>query len=221
MNLSEILFERLQELILPADYPAGEIVPIEKQLRGTAFFPLGEGILEAGKWKHDEHYPMMVLAQDCGNEARANEVFASTLQSELAYGNTTWINLEKLLGKEAMKDCFFTTAIMGLRKSGQKDDQASYAFSTKGKDFLQLNLSFFREQLENADPDVIIALGLPVVHFLSAIFTREMHAFKELKSLKALESYCPKGYIDIIRDGNPLRIVFITKPKQKLKELIN
>jgi hypothetical protein len=109
-------------------------------------------------------------------------VFASTLQSELAYGNTTWINLEKLLGKEAMKDCFFTTAIMGLRKSGQKDDQASYAFSTKGKDFLQLNLSFFREQLENADPDVIIALGLPVVHFLSAIFTREMHAFKELKS---------------------------------------
>lgn len=212
MNLSEILYENLGEMIPANTYPKEHIVPITARLGGAAFFPLGDGLYKAGDWKKEEHFPIMVLAQDCGNEAEAAEVLNTVSQSEMAYGNVNWLCIQKLLGEEAMQDCFFTTAIMGLRSGETKTSGASYAFHAKAQEFLGLNQSFFELQLEEADPDVIIALGLPVCNFLSLIFPKQLQAFSKVKTQKDLDELCPKGFVDLMRDGNPLRIVFIGNP---------
>lgn len=212
MNLSEILYESLGEMIPANAYPKEHIVPIAARLSGAAFFPLGDGLYKAGDWKKEEHFPIMVLAQDCGNEAEAAEVLNTVSQSEMAYGNVNWLCIQKLLGEEAMQDCFFTTAIMGLRSGETKTSGSSYAFHAKAQDFLGLNQTFFELQLEEADPDVIIALGLSVCSFLGSIFPKQLHAFSKVKTQKDLDEACPKGFVDLIRDGNPLRIVFIGNP---------
>ena len=96
-------------------YPEG-IVKVDKPLRGTAFFPGGDGLyLENEVADHLIKY--MILGQDYDNVKNYEKVRDSEKQSEVALKNRTWINILVLLEKAGIspKECFFTNALMGLK----------------------------------------------------------------------------------------------------------
>lgn len=219
MNLSEELLELLQVYFPEEIYPLDYFVPVKSELPNAYFFPLGEGIYEKGKWKVHDHYPIMVLAEDCGEE--------KTYLSQLSKSNLTpkfsqeigesvtsvyWNKLLLLLGEETMKDCFFSHAIMGLRKGNTNQTANSFVFTEQCHSFLKANQKFFMAQLELLEPDVIIALGINQPKFLAGCFPKQLNAFSMVDSIEKFAKVCPKGFIEIFHDEHPLRIVFILEP---------
>lgn len=219
MNLSEELLELLEVYFPEEIYPLDYFVPVKSQLPTEYFFPLGEGIYEKGKWKVHDHYPLMVLAEDCGEEKTyLSQLSKSTLKSENfqeieeSVTNVYWNKLLLLLGEEAMKDCFFSHAIMGLRKGHSNQTTSSFVFTEKGQSFLKTNQKFFMAQLELLEPDVIIALGINQPKFLAGCFPKQLNGFSKVDSIEKFAKVCPKGFIEIFHDEHPLRIVFILEP---------
>lgn len=219
MNLSEELLELLQVYFPEEKYPLDYFVPVKSQLPTAFFFPLGEGIYEKGKWKVHDHYPIMVLAEDCGEEeAYSSQLSKSSLavktsqEIDESETNVYWNKLLLLLGEETMKDCFFSHFIMGLRKGKSNQSAHSFLYSAEGHSFLKANEKFFMAQLEILEPDVIIALGINQPKLLARCFPKQLKALSNVDSIEKFAKVCPKGFIEIFHDEHPLRIVFILEP---------
>jgi hypothetical protein len=219
MNLSEELIE-LKQVYFPEEiFPKDYFVPIKSPIPTEYFFPLGEGIYEKGKWKVHDHYPIMVVAEDCGEEEaylsqwskiRMSPKFTKELGERES--NEYWNKLLLLLGEETMKDCFFSHFIMGLRKENSNQSAHSFLYTAEGQSFLKANEKFFMAQLELLEPDVIIALGINQPKFLAGCFPKQLKALSTVDSLEKFVNVCPKGFMEIFHDGHPLRIVFIPEP---------
>lgn len=154
----------------------------------------------------------MVLGQDYDNEENFKKVRCLKTQSELENHNRTWLNLINILGKETLSECFFTNAIMGLRKGKEKNTGRSKAFAKGNEEFLKQNMAFFKEQLNAVQPQTIICLGIQVPSFLGACFQNELGSLQPIRNFRQLDHEFPEGKTQITYLGKQIRLIFLTHP---------
>jgi uracil-DNA glycosylase family 4 len=139
------------------------VVPVPEPIEGTAFFPGGLGLwLE----QYDSRPPfpkdIMVVGQDFNTRATSDR--ARIAGSEVG-SSSTWRNMKKVfptLGVP-LKDCFFTNVYMGLRTIGPETGRFPGA---KDREYVARCATFFKRQLEVAQPKIIVTLGLEPLRFL-------------------------------------------------------
>lgn len=212
MKHSEALFNKLNEIV-KAKLP--EIVPVPaKRLKGTAFFPAGDGVYKEGNWKPRESYPIMVVGQDYDNEKNFGIVLKSKTQSEVSNSNKTWINLKRLLGEEILSKCFFTNAIMGLRFEDSKNTGVSKAFARGDnyETFLKENFTFFKDQLSIMRPELVICLGAQLPRFIGGCFPEQFPDLIRVRSFKDLDALPEKSRYTLKYRGGEATLIFITHP---------
>lgn len=178
MHSIEHLFNLSDKLAYPPTMRA-----VRGEIAGVAFFPGGNGTFDnstslAGK-------PVMILGQDFDTEANFDA--AKRNKGESLTGNATWRNLLKLLQEADISPeaCFFTNAIMGVRKAG-KNTGKSPGF--KDPAFLQECRRFFLEQLVLQQPQLVLALGLQVAAFLAPL-APELANWEKHKSLTDIDTH--------------------------------
>lgn len=190
--MSEIkrLWETLE--IMRLSYPLVDMEAPSPQFRveGKAFFPIGRGLLENGD-ETVSNKLVMILGQDFGTV----EYFQQNVRqagTENTTGNPTWNNLLTLLDASGIdhKSCFFTNAIMGLRKTGKNTD-SPVAF--KNPTFIAGCQQFFLAQIQVQRPRVILALGYWPAHFLShnlsPMLTKYWGHFRSITPIVAEDSH--------------------------------
>lgn len=210
MILSEMLFEKMKKTI--KNYPI-LLVPItNKRLKGTAFFPAGDGVYKEKNESIKNYYQIMVVGQDYDNEDNYEKVQKLPNQSELDNKNTTWRNLIKILGKDIVKQCFFTNAIMGLRVGNTKNTGVSVAFKKGNEQFLNENISFFKEQVRVMQPEIIICFGAQIPRFIGKCFPDKFPDLNKIKSFKQLDYSDFKDQNKLFFDEKSIKIIFITHP---------
>jgi hypothetical protein len=209
MKSSDNLFEKL--LLNLTSYP-DDVKPIKQRLKGTAFFPGGDGIYKEGNFKHKDHYPIMVVGQDYDNEYNFHKVFESPTQSELSNSNKTWFNLKKILGEEVLQNCFFTNAIMGLRIGNSKNIGISKAFKKNNEPFLLENQQFFNEQLNEIKPKLIICLGAQLPRFIGACYLEQLVELAKVRSFSQLDFLNESGVFKLKYTEGEANLIFITHP---------
>ena len=209
MTYFKLLFDLQIESI--QTYPK-EIVPVPFLLKGTAFFPAGDGVYKENNEPMKSHYSIMVVGQDYDNEANFNIVQNLPNQSELDNKNTTWRNIIKILGEDIVKQCFFTNAIMGLRIGSTKNTGVSVAFKKGNENFLQENIDFFKEQIRVIKPKVIICLGAQMPKFIGKCFPEVFPDLNKINSFKQLDTSDFKDQNELFFDEKHIKIIFITHP---------
>lgn len=145
---------------LPTLRPYPECMPeITPKLSGRAFFPGGFGRADNSTDDLPRH-PVMIVGQDFGTIEYWN---ALGLVDEPSDG--TWAEMLRLLESVAIDPsyCFFTNAIMGIRRDGPITGEHP-AFDDR--EFIDRCLVFLGEQIEQMRPSVVVLLGtIPAVLF--------------------------------------------------------
>jgi len=210
MNPSTQLFKILNSTV--KSYPK-EIVPVpEERLKGTAFFPAGDGVYKEGEWQPKDYYPIMVLGQDYDNYFNFKKVRKSDSQSEVSNSNKTWQNLDNILGEETLSNCFFTNAIMGLRINDSKNTGVSKAFNKGNEIFLSENCQFFKEQLKEIQPKLIICLGSQIPRFIGECFPDQLLQLASVRRFDDLDSLNKTGIFKLKYHSGESTMIFITHP---------
>ncbi len=177
MTEIELLFNKIDK------YPYPEtMLKVCGEIKGRAFFPGGKGTFDNSNNISDKR--IMILGQDFDCEKNFNISLVNG--EEDIKKNPTWRNLLEFLNKElkiSSKDCFFTNAILGIRK-GDKSTGKSPAF--KNKVFIKNCQEFFMYQLEIQKPMAIFVLGKYVAEFLSAI-SAELKSWSKIKNFKTID----------------------------------
>jgi hypothetical protein len=202
--ITDDLFKKLNDIIEEKIYPVG-INPVPRdRIMGKAFFPGGDGLLDEQKTFPDRG--IMILGQDFDNECN----FIKSLKKGHEENSKTWYYLEKILGVETMRNCFFTNAIMGLREGDTRNTGRSKAFNKKNKIFLDKCRQFFIEQVRYQKPKLIIGLGAHIPKFLSETSNNLKH-LSEITSLLKLGNNIEKNIFNNI-DGYETKVIFVTHP---------
>ena len=161
MTEIDLLYTQLRKLSYPDSMQkiGGELT------RGRAFFPGGKGTLDNSDTISNKR--IMILGQDQDNEVNFKKSVARG--GENVETGKTWQNLRLFLKSVGIdeNDCFFTNAIMGVRKNG-KNTGKSPAFTDKG--YIAQCRKFLIYQIETQKPKLIIVLGLRVAEILSDLF---------------------------------------------------
>lgn len=132
------------------------LVPLPFELTGRGFFPGGDGLWREPSAIHEESmhaYPfdgIMFVGQDFGSQAkypRPNSPWES--------GNTTWRFLTKRIETSGIPgaSCFFTNALLGLRKLGSTVGQNPCITDLKYMDTCRAFLAY---QIEIINPRLIV-----------------------------------------------------------------
>jgi len=156
----QILFDEIAKY---NTYP-DSMLRICGEIKGVAFFPGGKGTIDCSDDLSDKK--IMILGQDF--DCEKNYKTSLDKGTEDIKKNPTWRNILKLLEESGIKgnQCFFTNAIMGIRK-GNIGTGKSPAFRNKG--FIEYCQRFFIKQIDVQKPRLIIVLGLATAEFLSSI----------------------------------------------------
>lgn len=202
MNDIKNLFLHSSTLSYPQD-----MIEVNGSLKGNAFFPGGTGLLGgeislAGK-------PVMVLGQDF--DCAANYAVSLENGRENIEQNATWRNLLALLKLTDINpnNCFFTNAIMGIRK-GNKGTGKSPAF--KDKAFIKQCQELFLYQLEAQKPKVILVLGKHVAEFLAPT-AAQLNDWQRIKNFSEVDKAGSQVKSNIIfNNGLVANVVLLTHP---------
>ena len=137
------------------------------EITGVAFFPGGKGTFNNENIISDKK--IMILGQDF--DCKDNFEVSKNNGKEDIRKNPTWRNLLILLGEAGISnnDCFFTNAILGVRK-GNKGTGKSPAF--KSPEFIAGCQQFFLHQIEVQKPEAIFVLGKFTAKFLANMSER-------------------------------------------------
>jgi hypothetical protein len=212
--VTDKLFRRLNTIV--KSYPEGIVRVPDKRIKGTAFFSGGDGFLHEQKdFKKSE---IMILAHDFGTVENFEESILSRREFTMPKDSPTWNNLEKILenaGQISMDNCFFTNAIMGLRKGVKKNTGRHKAFLEKEEQFLEECREFFIEQLKAQKPKLIIGLGAHIPKFLSGT-SKNLECLSKITSLSKIGKSVEENlFNDVVFDGftgYKTNIIFITHP---------
>ncbi|PLS79573.1 MAG: hypothetical protein CYG59_12535 [Chloroflexi bacterium] len=169
-----------------APYPKG-VVPVPKQIAGTAFFPGGSGLWQPNGSDVLPHFPVgkvMVLGHDFHSEIGYHQSLAKCGEN---LKGPTWRNLLKLLREADIEpeQCFFTNAYMGLRAGSNTTGKFPGAYDA---DFVERCRSFLAEQIAVQQPRLILTLGNYVPSILASLSTdlgqwRKNHSLIQLDAL--------------------------------------
>jgi len=205
----ENLFSRLSTLSYPHT-----MKEIKGNIKGRAFFPAGKGTFDNGDSLSNTS--IMVLGQDFDSEK--NYKISLEKGQEDINKNPTWRNLCLFLtaiGKSP-EDCFFTNAIMGIRKS---DVSTGKSPAFKDQKFIQDCQKFFLYQIEIQKPKVIFVLGKYVAEFLAfstegfALTSMNLSSWKNIKNFATLDEKGNQIKKDIIfNNGIKSSLVILTHP---------
>ncbi|TWI44868.1 uracil DNA glycosylase superfamily protein [Pseudoduganella flava] len=153
-----------------------ELEPVAEMVRGTAFFPGGSGFWEP---EQEQGLPdVMVVGQDFSTKSEHQAMLAG-LASDV--DSATWRNFLKLAKAASLdlQSCFFTNAIMGLRKGGSCTGP-NPGYVRRNKDFVAATHDFLLEQVQVVRPRLIVILGLPAARVFAAI-AADLASWRTLK----------------------------------------
>lgn len=202
---------KLIEELKALDYPQ-TMKPINCTLTGLGFFPGGNGCYKKNECISKKE--IMVLGQDFGTA----EYFDGLNGSEDEVKSATWRNLLKFLHEVEIspEKCFYTNAIMGVRKSmvingkeTAKMTGKSPAF--KDKRFIEQCRKLFLKQLELQKPKLILVLGKETATFLSSV-SPDLAVWKKLGSFSDIDD---KGIHTLrakFENGVQTNLVLLTHP---------
>jgi len=186
------------------------MVEVSGQLQnGLAFFPVGRGLFGDG-----EDLPkgkIMILGQDFGTLSYTQNLPQS---GEDIKTNATWRNLLELIrgAKISEGDCFFTNAIMGVRKN---EKMVGKSPGMKHDKFREKCQEFFEFQFETQKPATIWALGVEVMKFLLPLSSELKGKWSKISSLKSLDETSTPLLKAIHFDNNKLlktNVLILTHP---------
>lgn len=206
------LFDRLDILSYP-DTMKG----VKGEIRGRAFFPGGKGTCDNRESLSNTR--IMVLGQDFDSEKNYN-LSVKNGQEDINK-NPTWRNLCAFLTaiEKSPKDCFFTNAIMGVRKC---DVATGKSPSFKDKKFIQDCQKFFLYQIEIQKPEVIFVLGKYVAEFLAftfegfALTSMDLSSWKNIKNFATIDEKGNQIKKNIIfNNGIKTNLVLLTHPSYR------
>jgi hypothetical protein len=180
-------------------------------LPGTAFFPGG-----AGTWRDLPNAPRANLPTDGilfvghnfdGTESKANAKDDYDRIDEL--NSSTWLGMAALLGNLLLRldssDCFFTNALMGMRKGAAagpvRGDRCYY---------LQCQ-AFLRLQIRWTKPRILVVLGPKTLTQFRAISPELRAAWGSLHTLKAIDR-ADAAVVDATFDGHRCVVTIIPHP---------
>lgn len=172
-EISLLLFEKVK-IVQP--YPPG-VVPVDKMIDITAFFPGGKGL-----WS-EEHSDIMPNILVLGQDFSTLDDYKKILRNQSAdLGCPTWRNLIKLFDEVSidLKQCFFSNVFMGLRKEGSLTGKFPGA---RDKEFVRRNLEFLLFQIDSIRPKIIITLGRPASEMVAKISDTLNHEWDKGKAL--------------------------------------
>jgi len=179
------LIARLKDTIAP--YPDG-VVELVAPLRGTSFFPGGDGLWKEGGSPEFPQGKIMVLGHDWGTVDYLN----SECKHNENLDGPTWRNLRKALLEPcgiALTDCFFTNVYMGARASGKMTGTFPGA---KDENFVKWCLDFLDFQIATQRPRLILTLGINVPPLLARL-SDDLAEWRSVKSFKDLDALNEKG----------------------------
>lgn len=172
-EISSLLFEKVK-IVQP--YPP-DVVPVDKMLDITAFFPGGNGLWSE---EHTDIIPnILVLGQDFSTLEDYKRI---VLGESTDLGCPTWRNLIELFDEVSidLKRCFFSNVFMGLRKEGSLTGKFPGA---RDKEFVKRNLEFLLFQIDSIRPNIIITLGRPASEMVAKISDTLSHEWDKGKAL--------------------------------------
>jgi len=198
-------FEQLKAELSKLHYP-DTMAEALCEVKGHAFFPGGKGTFDNSEQISNKD--IMVLGQDFGHKKYYDEVVTNGEESET--GSKTWNNLLKMLDELEIEktNCFFTNAIMGVRKEGKMTGK-SPAF--KDERFIEECRQLFLKQLELQKPKTIFVLGKETAHFLPAL-AEELHPWKKLGSFSVIDSNGIHTIKVKFKNGIKCAVVLLTHP---------
>ena len=176
MNEIKLLFEKLDKLTYP-----DTMFEIRGEILRKAFFPGGKGTLDNSDTISDKNF--MILGQDWGTKKWFDEDKLKGEESIIK--SPTWRNIFIFLDdvKISHDDCFYTNAIMGVRREG---DGTGKTPAFKDKVFIKNCQEIFLYQIEVQKPKVIFVLGLRVAEFLAET-SSQLTTWSKIKSFKAID----------------------------------
>ena len=206
MNNIANLFSHMDEILYPSD-----MIEVRGSIKGNAFFPGGTGLLNG---EHSlEGKSVMILGQDFDCESSYEKSLVNG--QEDIKRNATWRNLLYLLDSAGIdrNDCFFTNAIMGVRKA-DKATGKSPAF--KDSAFIKQCQVFFLYQLETQRPKAILALGKYVAEFLAPTSEQltDWHRIKNFSEIDKAKSQIKKNVI--FSNGLTANLALLVHPSFRL-----
>ena len=177
MKSIQTLFDKVEHLKYPETMKC-----VKGEIKRIAFFPGGKGTFDMTKDLSGKN--IMILGQDFDCEKNYNKSLENG--TEDIQKNPTWRNLIAFLKNVNIEptDCFFTNAIMGIRK-GNIGTGKSPAF--KDKTYLEECRNFFLSQLELQKPKAIFVLGKYVAEFLSPM-SDDLSNWKTIKNFVSIDS---------------------------------
>lgn len=173
------LIARLKDTIKP--YPDG-VVELAAPLRGTSFFPGGDGLWKEGGAPAFPYEKIMVLGHDWGTV----DYLHNDCSIDENLKGPTWRNLHKALlipSGISLTDCFFTNVYMGARASGKMTGTFP---GSRNKDFVDRCLKFLAIQIETQKPRLILTLGINVPPLLARL-SSDLKDWEDTKSFKELD----------------------------------
>jgi uracil-DNA glycosylase len=204
-------------------YPAG-VRPVPTPIRGTAFFPGGDGLWHFGD-DSDGPRPaggVMVLGHNFDSE---RGFAASMRRGQENLAGPTWRHLLAVLDEAGVprETCFFTNLFMGLIAG----DRATGAFpGARDAPFVDRCLAFLRVQLAWQRPRCVLALGGHVVPLLGRL-APDLAAWSRVRRLRDLDE-CGLGLMREVtivlgETAPPLRctVAALTHPSFRPRNVAN
>lgn len=159
----DVLFDRLFQDF--NEFPQGVIsVPnnYEDRIKGTAFFPGGDGLFEPKGKREIPKFGIMVLGNNFGCWP---DFQLSQSNGAENIGSDTWDPLITLLSPNKILDsCFFTNVYIGFL-----DSSTNMSKMPRPKIFKQRCLQFLQFQITMVQPKWIIALGDQAIRAIGMI----------------------------------------------------
>ena len=226
----EYLF-KARKNVAPDQY--GKVAPVKKILLGTAFFPGGSGLWNTPPQKklprslqafydffvNSEPPAMpkkkiMILGNDFGLKDGYRGVRDNPYRNLTS--SSTWRNLLELLHRVGIKpkNCFFTNAYMGLRRSGKDTGPSPGATDPE---FVERCEAFFLDkQIAVQKPRLILALGKYAINFIAQL-SPDLAEWKECKTFTGLDDSAVGPVVKKVRfnGSKPVTVVALVHPSMR------
>lgn len=202
MTTVKKLFDALDDLTYPKT-----MKKVKGEISGLAFFPGGKGTFD--NIDNLTNKSIMIIGQDFDSEK--NYTLSLKSGKEDINKNPTWRNLIALLEEVNVSPdlCFFTNAIMGIRK-GHKGTGKSPAFNDTN--FIKKCQDFFLLQLIVQKPEKILVLGKQAASVLSKT-AKKLETWENIPNYKILDTNNNQIKKDVVfNNGFKSDLVILTHP---------
>ena len=178
-NGKHILDDALQIISYPP-----EIIPVEKRVDSTAFFPGGIGIYENSNTEID----ILVLGQDFGTLSYHKALLKG---KKVDTNCPTWIHMTALFNSVSIdlkNRCFYSNVFMGLRKEDKMTGPLLRIISNSAdrKTYKESCVRFLQNQIKIIRPKAVITLGNEPIKMLFEAACKNISSWK--RSTKATDS---------------------------------